>query len=137
MFELKKLWRGQISPGERHIHPDSAYHIVSNAHSKELDILYKMLSPEAIRQYEKAEQLWLDMVNIDEEETFIEGFRMGARMMLDILRDYRGTYYTPASEWRRTPDWKMNFKGEIFIFYMGVGKIPLSSKFVKGYKYEH
>lgn len=104
MYELKKLWRGQLSPGERRIHSDSAYHMVSKAHSKELDILYKMLSPEAIRQYEKAEQLWLDMVNIDEEETFIEGFRMGARMMLDILRDYQGTYYTPAEEWGRTPD---------------------------------
>lgn len=103
MYELKKLWRGQISPSERRIREDSAYRQVSNRHSKELDVLYKMISPEAIKQYEKVEQLGIDMTNIDEEETFIIGFRMGARMMIDILRDYRGTYYTPAEEWGKAP----------------------------------
>lgn len=96
MYELRKLWRGQISPSERFIHEDSPYWNVSKKHSESLNILYTIMSPEAKRQYEATEQLSLEMVEIDTEEAFIQGFRLGARLILDVLTDYRGSFYSLA-----------------------------------------
>ena len=98
MYELKKLWRGQISPGERYIYEDSPYWRVSRKYSDALDAFFAMLSPEAKKQYEKMEQLALEMVGIDTEEAFIQGFRLGSRLILDVLTDYRGSFYSLAEK---------------------------------------
>ena len=96
MYELKKLWRGQISPGERYIHEDSPYWRVSRRYSDVLDTFLALISPEARKQYEVLEQLALEMVGIDTEEAFLQGFRLGARLLLDVLTDYQGSFYSLA-----------------------------------------
>ena len=96
MYELRKLWRGQISPGERYIHESSPYWYTSQKHSDALQALYAMFSPEAKKQYEQVEELAMDMIQIDTEEAFIQGFRLGARLILDVLTEYRGSFYSPA-----------------------------------------
>ena len=98
MYVLDKLWRGTLSPSERFIHEDSAYWQISRKHTDALNTLYAMLSPEAIKQYEYAEQLALDMLSIDSEESFIQGFRLGARIILDTLTDYRGNFFSLAEQ---------------------------------------
>lgn len=98
MYELKKLWRGQISPSERFIHTGSQYEQASKTHCEALNVLYTMLSPEARQQYEKLEQLSLDMLSIDTEEAFIQGFRPGVRLILDAITDYRGNFYSLAEK---------------------------------------
>ena len=98
MYELKKLWRGQISPSERFIHEGSQYEQASKAHGEALNALYAMLTPEARQQYEKLEQLSLNMLAIDTEEAFIQGFRLGARLLMDAVMDYRGNFYTLAEK---------------------------------------
>ena len=98
MYELKKLWRGQISPSERFIYEDSPYHHASQKHTDALNALYTMLSPDAQQQYEKVEQLAMDMQKIDTEEAFIQGFRLGARLLMDAVMDYQGNFYTLAEK---------------------------------------
>ena len=55
-----------------------------------------MFSPEAKQQYERVEELAMNMIGIDTEEAFIQGFRLGARLILDVLTDYRGSFYSLA-----------------------------------------
>ena len=96
MYELRKLWRGQISPGERYIREDSPYWHASQKYSDALHALYAMFSPEAKQQYERVEELAMNMIRIDTEEAFIQGFRLGARLILDVLTDYHGSFYSLA-----------------------------------------
>ena len=36
----------------------------------------------------------LSPASISDEESFLFGFRMGAQMMLDVARDYKGEFYS-------------------------------------------
>ena len=98
MYELRKLWRGQISPGERFINEGSSYWEASRKHTVALNAFLAMISPDARKQYEETEQLALEMLRIDTEEAFIQGFRLGARLILDVLTDYRGSFCTLAEK---------------------------------------
>ena len=74
MFVLDKLYRGNISPIENYPKDnDEQYE------------LQKMLSSEAQMQFEKINELERIVDGIAEEECFVEGFRMGVQMMLDVL----------------------------------------------------
>ena len=96
MYELRNLWRGQISPSERFINEDSPYCKASKKHTDALNTFLAMISSEAREQYEHTEQLALEMLRIDTEEAFIQGFRLGARLILDVLTEYRGSFYSLA-----------------------------------------
>ena len=98
MYELRKLWRGQISPGERFINEGSAYWEASRKHTVALNAFLAMISPEARKQYEQTEKLALEMLRIDTEEAFIQGFRLGARLILDVLTDHRGSFCSLAEK---------------------------------------
>ena len=98
MYELRKLWRGQISPSERFINEDSPYWIASRKHTYALNTFLSMISLEARKQYEETEHLALEMLRIDAEEAFIQGFRLGAGLILAVLTDYRGSFYSLAEK---------------------------------------
>ena len=93
MLFLEKLWRGEISPLERYVRSGSEYKKVSCRMCDELDKLVEMLSPEAKQHYENAERLRHEANSIEQEDTFYYGFRMGARMILDVVGEYRGQFY--------------------------------------------
>ena len=96
MYEFRKLWRGQISPCERYIRKDSPYWTAFQKHGEALNSLYTMFTPEVKKQYEKVEQLSQDMQMIDTEEAFVQGFQLGARLLLDAVTEYRGSFYSLA-----------------------------------------
>ena len=85
MFVLDKLYRGNISPIENYPKDNEAY---IEAFQKLIDAQYahqKMLSSEAQMQFEKITELERIVDGIAEEECFIEGFRIGVQMMLDVM----------------------------------------------------
>ena len=85
MFVLDKLYRGNISPVENYPKDNEAY---VEAFQELIDAQYalqKMLSSEAQLQFEKITELERIVDGITEEECFIEGFRMGVQMILDVL----------------------------------------------------
>ena len=43
-------------------------------------------------------QAQIDLSIVAEIEVFIEAFRLGARLVLDIVGDYRGNFYTATEE---------------------------------------
>lgn len=92
MYVLKDLWRGHISPRERYVCSNSEYQRVSYKLCEELDLFMENLTIEQREQYEKLEGLQFELMNISEEDTFIVGFRLGARMVLDVVGEYRGQF---------------------------------------------
>ena len=52
MYLLDRLWRGEISPTERFVRPNSEYKKTSKQFSDEIDAFVSTLSPDAKRQME-------------------------------------------------------------------------------------
>ena len=96
MYVLKDLWHGNVSPSERFIRSESEYQQTSYKLCKELDLFYNQLSPEQKKQYDELEKLQFELINISEEDTFIVGFRLGARMILDVVGEYKGQFKSSA-----------------------------------------
>lgn len=94
MYVLQELWRGNISPGERYIRSDSEYKKVCQKASDEVDKLYSQITPEAQQIFDNFYQLNSDMLMLSEEDAFISGFRLGAKIILDVLGEHKGQFGT-------------------------------------------
>lgn len=92
MYVLNKLWNGEVSPMERSIRPGSAYHKTVSEICEKTEALLETLPPEAKAKVEVLENLTSRLNLLAEEDMFLYGFRMGARMMLDIVGDYEGQF---------------------------------------------
>ena len=85
MLFLEDFWNGNISPGEGRYHARTEYKEVWRLVEKLEDQLKEQLSAEdweLFTQYQEAEAKAGD---IEDSDIFIEGFRMGARVILDVL----------------------------------------------------
>ena len=51
------------------------------------------LTPEGKKYWDAVANYQSDMTMLAEEDIFIYGFRMGARMILDVIDDYKGQFY--------------------------------------------
>ena len=87
MYMLNALWRGQISPNEKYTQYNAEYKRLSAQIREEYKALMNELSEEGKEHLEAYERLMLEAQSIGDEETFIEAFRLGARMMLDVLEE--------------------------------------------------
>ena len=96
MFVLQELWRGNITPSERFVRSGSEYKKIAGELSDEMDRLMEMISPEVRKQLENIGNLRADMTVLANEDYFIYGFRLGARLILDIVGDYQGQFYFPG-----------------------------------------
>ena len=85
MLFLKDFWYGNISPGEGRYHAKKEYKEMWRLLECMEDQLKERLSPEdweLFTQYQDAEGKAGDIENAD---IFIEGFLMGAKIILDVL----------------------------------------------------
>ena len=96
MFVLQELWRGNITPSERFVRSGSEYKKIAGKLSDEMDRLMEAISPEARTQLENIGNLRADMAVLSNEDIFIYAFRLGARLMLDVLGEYKGQFYSPG-----------------------------------------
>ena len=96
MFVLQELWRGNITPSERFVRSGSEYKKIAGKLSDEMDRLMDAISPEARKKLENIGNLRADMAVLSNEDYFIYGFRLGARLILDIVGDYQGQFYSPG-----------------------------------------
>ena len=96
MYTLQELWRGNITPSERFVRSGSEYKKIAGKLSDEMDRLMEMISPETRKQLENIGNLRADMAVLSNEDIFIYAFRMGARLMLDVLGEYKGRFYSPG-----------------------------------------
>lgn len=92
MYVLKELYWGNISPTERSVRPGSDYKKASLEICKQLDLFLESLTPEEKQQWEAIDVLRNNLATMAEEDMFIYGFRLGARMMMDVVGDYSGQF---------------------------------------------
>ena len=93
MYVLDRLWRGEISPTERRVRQGSEYQQRAAEVRKQIAEFAATLSPEVKEQMEDINDQKHSMAMLAEEDVFIYGFRMGARMILDVVGDYKGQFY--------------------------------------------
>ncbi len=92
MYVLKELYWGNISPTERSVRPGSDYKKASLEICKQLDLFLESLTPEEKQQWEAIDVLRNNLATMAEEDMFIYGFRLGARMMMEVMGDYSGQF---------------------------------------------
>lgn len=87
MSILEELYNGNISPIERFIKDGSEYSKLFNSVNENEDRLFEHLSREQKALYESIAESKGMLEGISEKEIFIDGFRLGARIMLEILTE--------------------------------------------------
>ena len=85
MLFLEEFWRGNIAPGEGQYHSKKEYKDAWELVSQTEDELKERLTAENWKLFTKYQDAERRAGVIADADTFIEGFRMGARMMLDVL----------------------------------------------------
>ncbi len=75
MQVLSDLWYGNIAPQEHPIPPNNELE----------DQIREAASPEQKALMDKYENIYSTIIAQDEEDAFILGLRLGAKIMLDIL----------------------------------------------------
>ncbi len=85
MNVLNKLWRGEISPRERRLPHNSPIYSLSGQMNDELDKFINELSEQGKAHFEAYDDLSLQIASISKESSFVEGFRLGAKLILDVL----------------------------------------------------
>ena len=96
MYVLRELWRGEISPTDRRVRQGSEHQQRAMEVRKQIAEFAAMLSPEAKERMEEINDQKHSMAMLAEEDVFIYGFRLGARMMLDVMGDYEGQFCSPT-----------------------------------------
>ena len=96
MYVLRDLWRGEISPTDRRVRQGSEYQQRAAEARKQIAEFAATLSPEGKEQMETINDLNHDLSMMAEEDVFIYGFRLGARMMMDVIGSYEGQFCSPT-----------------------------------------
>ena len=96
MYVLRDLWRGEISSTDRRVRQGSEYQQRAAEARKQMMEFAAILSPEDKKRMEAINDLKHGLSMMEEEDVFIYGFRLGARMMLDVLGSYEGQFCSPT-----------------------------------------
>ena len=56
---------------------------------KELELMKNDLSPEKQEKWDEIEELGLKLLDISEQDSFIVSFRLGARIILDVVGEHK------------------------------------------------
>ena len=87
MLILEELYDGNIAPMERDIRRGSEYHKILKRIDEQQKSLALSLSREDMALYESIAESKCMLDAISEKEMFIEGFRLGAQIMLEVLTE--------------------------------------------------
>ena len=93
MYVLENRWRNGISPSERYCDKNSEYKKLLRNLCEASEKVSAELSPKGKQAFEEHERIQLALIGISEEDIFVNAFRLGARMMLDVIGDYKGQFH--------------------------------------------
>ena len=88
MSILEEFWRGNITPNERGVKPESAYQRLNSALCADEKRLIESLSADARESYDSLSRKHAELAGMSELDTFIVGFRLGTRIMLEVTGKY-------------------------------------------------
>ena len=98
MYILDKLWREGLSPSERYIRKNSEYDKIRQMLCDQEEGVCAELTEKGKSLFKDYHQAEIDLAIVSEREVFIEAFRMGARFILDIIGEYRGSFREATEE---------------------------------------
>ena len=86
MMFLEKFWKGDIAPGEGRYHPREKYSEVMQTMARSREALNQKLDKDTLKLFTEYADAALESACLETCDNFIDGFRMGALMMLDVLK---------------------------------------------------
>ena len=92
MFVLDKLWRGDLTPSEKFVRQGSEYRDKQLRISHIADQNTGELSQKGQELFQEFLAAQMELQYMEDQDTFIEGFRMGAGLLLDVVTDYKGAF---------------------------------------------
>lgn len=87
MRMIEDLFYGNICPCEKSLTRGSEYSRLLDLAVKNEENLSALLSPQQKDVFEKLKECMTDMNNILEKEAFIDGFRLGLKLMAESVYD--------------------------------------------------
>ena len=90
MRMIEDLFYGNICPCEKHLTRGSDYSQLLDKAVKNEEMLSALISPQQKEVYEKVKDCMTDMNNILEKEAFIDGFRLGVKLISEAVYDKSG-----------------------------------------------
>ena len=87
MSTIQDLYYGRISPYEMSISTAPEYQKLKALADRNEDLLRESLSDEQKELLEKLAESITDISSISERDMFIAGFRLGMKLMIDVMRD--------------------------------------------------
>ena len=88
MYTIDKLWKTGFNPSERYFKEGSEYAKVLKEANAEENKFWAELSQEGKRAYDEHGYKLAALNSIAECDAFVQGFRLGARIILDVIGDY-------------------------------------------------
>ncbi|WP_110932599.1 DUF6809 family protein [Paenibacillus bouchesdurhonensis] len=82
---LEELYYGKLYPSEQIVPDDPKYRALSRQISEMMQMWRQRLSEEDFRQLEAMLDLQGESNSIHNMETFVQGFKLGASMMIEVL----------------------------------------------------
>ena len=82
---IEDLFYGNTCPCEKHLTRGSDYSHLLELAVKNTEKLSVLLSPQQKEAYEKTKDCMTDMNNILEKEAFIDGFRLGVKLIAESV----------------------------------------------------
>ena len=90
MRMIEELFYGNICPCDKHLTRGSEYSKLLNLAVKNEEKLSALLSPQQREMFEKVRDCMTDMNNLLEKEAFIDGFRLGVKLIAEAVYDMSG-----------------------------------------------
>ena len=87
MNTIQDLYYGRISPYEMSISTAPEYQKLKALADKNEDLLRETLSDEQKERLDKLTECITDISSISERDMFIAGFRLGVKLMIDVMKD--------------------------------------------------
>ena len=85
MLFLESFWKGELTPGEGRYRPNKAYSDALRTMEGCEGELKEILTGEAWKLFRKFADAQLELSALDQCDSFAEGFRMGAKAMMDVF----------------------------------------------------
>ena len=87
MSILEQFWRGNLAPGEGRYRHDATYSESFRMEEEGEKYLNQTLAPEERKIFQKYVAARHKLADRDSCDNFIEGFRLGAKFMLEVLEE--------------------------------------------------
>ena len=94
---LEELWHGNINPQDKQFQRGTEYDETLKCLNKNESKLNTMLESKELEIFEKYRDCKEELEHFDEEDAFVAGFRLGAKMIIEALCENDG-FFTDITE---------------------------------------